>query len=619
MKSRTSFFNPTVFRKNISRFAPVWGLYIVCLFMGLFLMMDSGTDYWLLANTAQCIQIMPVVNCGYALVCAQLLFGDLYSTRMCYALHAMPLRREGWFCTNVISGLLFSLVPTALMTVVNLILSFFSYMVNGWQIPLYWWLGSNLQFLLFFGLAVFCALCAGNRIGQFLLYGIINIASLLVFFLIDTLYTPMLYGVRNMEDPFLRFCPVGWMANTEFIDCKRIDTFVGMNAQGYEEYISHGEFTVTGHWWYLTLCAAIGIVLLAVALVLYRKRRLESAGDFLAFRPLEPIFLVVFSLAAGTCIHFLVSQIFGYWQGYVFLFVGIILGYFAGKMLLERNVKVFSRGNWLRCCTLMGAFLLTLLITFLDPMGIESWVPEADEVVGVGVATGHSTYNRSQITLTEKEDIEAILTIHKQAMTDRIDETTRETVEVITASADGPTAEFTTEEVIYKEQIPIKLTYDLVGGKTKTRYYYIYAEDEPGQTLKEYFSTVESVFGMPREDMTEDYLDALAEDLYISGFAIDPVHKLEERLTHADRRALIDAIIADCADGTMAQHYAYHRYEHSVVFFSFKSLDRINEWDYGREIEITIGNRHVMQWFNDMGIDVIAELKEEYGDNYGKY
>ena len=38
MKSRTSFFNKTLFRKNVTRFAPIWGIYLLCLLIGLGLM-----------------------------------------------------------------------------------------------------------------------------------------------------------------------------------------------------------------------------------------------------------------------------------------------------------------------------------------------------------------------------------------------------------------------------------------------------------------------------------------------------------------------------------------------------------------------------------------------------
>ena len=45
MKSRTSFFNGPVFRKNLTRFAPAWGIYSVILFLGYAVLMVESTDY----------------------------------------------------------------------------------------------------------------------------------------------------------------------------------------------------------------------------------------------------------------------------------------------------------------------------------------------------------------------------------------------------------------------------------------------------------------------------------------------------------------------------------------------------------------------------------------------
>ena len=94
MKLKTSFFNPTVFKKNLTRFAPSWILYSLCLLMGLLGILDGNTDYVRSLNAADSIQLMAVANFAYALLNAQLLFGDMYNSRLCNALHAMPLRRE---------------------------------------------------------------------------------------------------------------------------------------------------------------------------------------------------------------------------------------------------------------------------------------------------------------------------------------------------------------------------------------------------------------------------------------------------------------------------------------------------------------------------------------------
>ncbi len=618
MKLKTSYFNPTAFQKNLTRFAPVWGLYTVCLFMGLFLMMNSGMNYWFHANIADCIQFMPVVNLGYAIVCAQLLFGDLYNARMCNMLHALPIRREGWFVTHVVSGLAFSFGPTLAMTLAALALTPFSDMVNGWQIPLFWLLGTNLEFIFFFGVATLSALCVGSRFAQAVLYGIVNFIAVLAFFLADTLYTPMFYGLRTREEPFLWLTPVVKMVDQEYIDCDQIETFLGYTPEGYEQFSYHGEFTLTGNWLYLVLCAVIGLALMAIALKLYQKRKLEVAGDFIAFRSLEPVFLVVYTMTVGTCFQYFINNLMGYGEIIVFLFVGLLIGWFTGKMLLERQVKVFTKKNFLGCGALIGAFLLSLGLTYLDPLGLEGWVPDADEVVSVTVGTGHGTYHQSEITLTEKADIETILAIHESALEKRIDHTSWETVEVVAAQTTA--SEITKENVIYKEQVAITLVYDLKGGTTKTRYYYVYAEDPEGQTLMDYFSTPATVFGMPEEELTAEYLNELSKYMYISVYgAFEGLDDFIHDLSQTEKINLLNAILADCRDGTMTQYHAFHRNDYDVFAIYFDILPSANHGYSGREINIHVSNRHVMQWLKEHGIDAEAALKEHYGEDYRKY
>ena len=297
MKSRTSCCNGPVFRKNLSRFAPLWGGYILCLLLGMVLMVADDLDFWFAANMGTMCAGMAVVNLGYALLTAQVLFGDLYNTRMCYALHAMPLRRESWFTTHVMSGLFFSLLPTAVMSGVSIVLvELFSHMVNGWQIPLYFLLAANLQYLFFFGLAVLCAVCAGNRVGMAVLYAIVNFFSYLMYFLADTLVRPMYYGAITPEALYKLLCPVAQITDTPLIDCFRHKTEIP------EE--TYSTFVLTEGWGYVAAVAAVGIVFLLIARGVYRRRHLECAGDLLAVKKLNPVFMVVFSVVVGTAFHF---------------------------------------------------------------------------------------------------------------------------------------------------------------------------------------------------------------------------------------------------------------------------------------------------------------------------
>ena len=165
MRSKTSCFNKTVFRKNLTRFAPIWGVYTLCLVVGILILYGNGGTakfFHFAYHMTQLVEITAVVNLIYAPIVAQLLFGDLYNSRMCNMLHAFPLRRENWFFTNVLSGVAFSVIPTGIMAVIAAPLLAGSIFEGA--VTLSWWifLASNLQYLCFFGMAVFCVMVVGK-------------------------------------------------------------------------------------------------------------------------------------------------------------------------------------------------------------------------------------------------------------------------------------------------------------------------------------------------------------------------------------------------------------------------------------------------------------------------
>ena len=293
MKSRTSFFNPTAYRKNLTRFAPAWVLYGVLLLLILVTMV--GGDYsWFDANLIEVLMIFPVFNFLFAFLAAQLLFGDLYNTRMCNALHALPLRRENWFVTNLASGFSFSLIPTtaALLFSLLMILLGAGRCNNGLLIPVMVFIGANVQYIFFFGLATFCAFLVGKRFAMAVVYAIINYASMIIYWLVDTLYTPLLEGIRTNIEPFILLSPVVQMCSSEYMVIQWLLT---------ENPARHnrGVMYFTNGWGYIAICAAVGVALLGLALVLYRKRKLECAGDFMAIRGIESVFLTVYTLVVG--------------------------------------------------------------------------------------------------------------------------------------------------------------------------------------------------------------------------------------------------------------------------------------------------------------------------------
>lgn len=523
MKSRTSFFNGTALRKDITRFAPVWGLYSVFLLLMLLLQSrDSLHDA--LIETVSSGGGLTVINLIYAAICAALLFGDLFQSRMCNMLHAMPLRREGWFLIHVMAGLLFSFVPNLFYTAAALLL-----MGADHYLALVWLAIMSLEFLFFFGVGCFAALCAGNRFAMLTIYGIVNFLSELAYLLVNTIYRPLLYGITLRNASFRFFCPATHLGTNDFFEYFYVRILGEARMQ-----IDTVNWSL---WYYLFMAAALGLLFMGVALWLYRRRAMESAGDFIAFRPLAPVFLVIYTLSVGT-LMFSIAELIADALEYVFLIIGLVVGFFTGRMLLDRTVKVFRPKVLLKFALLIATLFVSLGLLWMDPLGIINYVPKAQEIRSIQIYTldMRLPYNHDRrglvdtYRLTSKEDIETIRAMHQTILRDRTEE-----------SYDTP--------VLY-------LTYEMEDGTTVQRRYPVRADSDAGKTLKAYFSDWRYIFQTNAEwgELTSRIQHCVAQ--------------YESKV--ADLPALMEAVRADCEAGTFVQDWEFHRDEYFDCWLEFQ-------------------------------------------------
>ena len=539
MKSRTS--SSKALCKDFGRFWPVWVGYLLFLILFQVILSNDDMTYWYASNIGECITIMGVVNGIYALVVAQMLFGDLFNPRMCNGLHSLPLRREQWFGAHIRAGFLFSLIPTVLMAGFSeIIIALYSTMVDGWQLPLYWLAGTNIQYIFFFGLAVFCMMCSGNRFGSTILYGIANFGSLLVYLLVDQVYTPLLKGVVTMSGPFERLSPMVRMAGTRFIDANRTPT----GRTYFENGIEMNEYTATfevepAGWHYIAIAAVVGIVLLVLARAMYKRRHLEVAGDFLAVRWLEPVFQVVFTVLCGSGFHAMFLIFFGLNTEFVYFIMGIgmLVGWFAGRMLLERTTRVFRIKTVFGFLLTAGTVALSLYVTALDPLGIQVWVPETEDLKGATVSIRYQDAYSSE----DAEEMADMIRLHELAL--------QQNVEV------HPDYDPYFYDNNTTNAARISLTYHLQSGFTAQREYYVLAEGESGDLIRKYFSRLDVVADDSDIQDVEDLRHAFkkAELVQVQGYDIDEKYVTADFLTQ-----LADAIAADCEAGAMVQLGVFH-------------------------------------------------------------
>ena len=520
MKLRTSYFNIHVLKKNLTRFAPVWILYAVAEVLGV-LALGGEESGWYAREIMNLMGPVAIFHCGYALVVAACLFGDLFDSRLCNGLHAMPMRREGWLITGLVSGFLFALIPAVVGG------GFAAVLMGQYAwVALIWQITSLLQFFFFFGLAVFSAMCAGKRLGMIAIYGILNFLPLLIYLVATTVYEPMLYGVVITNDWFNLFSPLVKIASHTYLDGS-YDKILGFVFLGWH----------MREWYYLWSCTGIGVVLYGLGFLLYRKRHLETAGDFLSFRIAKVFFLIAYTFVLGTFLYYF-AELFGLDSNYLFLAVGMLIGYFTGWMLLERTVKIFTKKVLIGFAAFALLFGGSLGLTYVDPLGVQTYIPKADKIESVSLYPTGSSYiytmqrDYSGWYITDPAEIAQVQQLHGM---------------MINAPHNKP-----------GETVVIDVTYRLKNGVAVYRSYEVLAEDILAEELTGFLSDVRAIFHTNNwEELTENVQEVW---VYMDSGGYE-----YEILEPAQQQALLEAIRLDAEAGTMAQPNNLHRYEDTIA------------------------------------------------------
>ena len=534
MHSKTPFLHKTLFIKNITRFLPLWGGYLLCLLLGATTLPNKEDNFFLVTSLSGLHEAMAPIGMVLAFLTVQALFGDLYDPRLCATLHAMPLDRGVIYRTGVVSGLLFSLVPTAILAVILLFPLSQVAVPNACLLALSWWVYAGGYYLFFFGSGVVCAVLAGNRLGQAALYGIVNLGGTLMYFLVDQIFEPLLYGFVTPERPFTRLSPgvYGWLYDAIKVDYT------------WTHPVVDGSYTLVPELWrYVLAVAIVGLLLILAGGRLYRRRDLEKAGDFLAWQSLQPVVLVAISLCAGAALPFLCKELFyrsAQWLSYLLLAVGISVGWFAGKMLLERTVWVFRPRNFLGLGILAAVLAVSLGLTKLDVLGIENRMPDPQKVVSVSIDRGQSD---------DPAFLEQVLTLHTLALENRVP------------------PELMGEAGINDDRYvdTLRIFYNLENGDVMARTYSFLVDSPTGEAARQLLSSPPCVFDMLRQSDDDDYvteqtvLDFSGEPVSISLFydksRLSPSSEFMTRQT-VDK--LLSATLADCRAGTMVRNLTYH-------------------------------------------------------------
>lgn len=613
MKLKQACYDPAFSRMGFKRFAPVGILYTLILVILTLANVNMGQNMH--ANAVMGLryffQITVLLQFGYAFVLVQLLLGDLYIPRLCFAIHSLPVTRGGWFGTQVIQGIL-SVIPGILLSGGMMAASVTRF---RFLIPL--WMGvAMLQFLFFFGLALLCGVGAGNRLGMAVLYGMANFFGVIITWARLKIFAPLTYGMY-IPDTEVMLCPISKFLHAEVFRSEYQNFYVREMEDGPTAFFNSSEITKVelapeGIRINLIL-AALGILAIFLAMKLLNRRKPECAGDLLAFRVTEPVILVLCTLSAGVVFH-AVSNLFDWSIGYVMLFLGLALGYYICLMLLKRQVNVFTGKSLLPLAAMVCLTVLALGITGLDLFGTTYKLPEAEDVqqVELRVPLG---YHDSFIAETP-EDIQKVLTLHQDMLEEhRHEEAQRPILERIFGNEEAY-REYPKEDGTTERTGQMFLTYTLTDGSTLCRSYEFHETIPNLAILQDIYSRPEYVFSdFGLEIFSEQDVRALLEKtefIQLTCWHDQEQHGYYQdktlRIPKEDWNSLLDAMLEDGKNGNMAQRDVLHpscNYSDYISLYYpasyFEGLDT-------HSINVYSDSTNTLNWLIDHGYH--DELKE---------
>ena len=428
MQSVTSYFNRELLRGALQRTWPLWAAYtliwLLLLPVTLFIRLSDRhivysrptLSYELLSTGLPSGAMMAAV---FGIFFAMAMFAYLTNSRATNGMHAMPIRREGLFLTHYLAGLFCQvvtlLVSFALAALVTAAFGVFDGYAVGMGLLL-----CVLLVLFFYSFGVLCMVCVGQILAGAVFYGILNFLFVGMEVLLRSFAGNFLYGYDGRSSAFSTapLSPPVEIASSLSVSY----VYDGIDPIGVRVF----------HLGTFAAYAAAGLVLAALALLLYRKRRSEMTGNTVAIGWLRP----VFKYGVALCSAFSLGQLLSY---FVFeltdstytagaligtiacmIFAGLI-GYYAAEMLLKKSFRVFKT-SWKGALATSAVLILIGLSFPLDLTGYQSRVPEQSDIVSATVdlygGNGSGSFN-----LSGQESIALLRDAHCAVITDKARQT----------------------------------------------------------------------------------------------------------------------------------------------------------------------------------------------------
>ena len=425
----------TLFRKNLTRFWPLWGgaSFLGSLFpLALLLQLMRGRVDLIepLSVTEMYYSVLcygvPILSLLYAILCAMLVWSYLYNSRSVGLMHTLPITRRGVFVTNFLSGMAMMLIPYAIVGTLCVLISL-AYGVLEPVGLLVTVLGVLGESFFYFASATLVAFMVGNVFALPAVYFLLHFLAPLLDWLLCLFAGNFIFGLDSYYSGVVEFLsPTVYLVERVNVNCTYEEVQVVTELTHTDGYITRLTAVTLENAWLIGVYALVGVVFLALAYVLYARRRSESAGDVVAVGWMKPVFrfglAALAALLGGQALYALFWGSFQDGRYYdalpmaVCMLVAGAIGYYAASMLLAKSLRVFRKSWKGLILVAVGCIALCCVLRF-DLLGVSRRVPEASQVEKLEFYAADNTYR-----LYPGEDdalLEQVRSLHKAIVADQ--------------------------------------------------------------------------------------------------------------------------------------------------------------------------------------------------------
>lgn len=375
MKSMTSCFNNTVFKKDLRLFWPLEVIaFLVMQIVVVFPLLAHSTNightysgleqrkYYMVCNFCNISNQWYIVAfaAGFSLVAALLVFQYLNRQQAAFMIHSMPLCRKTLFVTHFLGGLLLAAVPMLILVAELAVVSAVSELHLGLMV-LSFGIEILVMVLFFYSIAVLLVMMSGNMIISSLMYVVLNVvvygfnmllneyAVLFVYGEADNLMylgemDTFLHKVFSILSPPLSFYNILLRQRVYEVE------------ENYYDIVNLNDLPVVAFQWQSVLETAVYLMpaalFILLAFILYKKRKIERVGDLLVFNFTKVVYRTVFCACGSLIVAYALCKVveilfagqmtYGvyYYIGIFLLGLGVVFCYVICDMILEKTVRI---------------------------------------------------------------------------------------------------------------------------------------------------------------------------------------------------------------------------------------------------------------------------------------